>query len=76
MRFLHKRGDTVDQGRMDEKFTARERAHAYFVLDGQISLLRHPYDRDPGSGSGNCWCGYHQSHVIHEIVEIPQSKGE
>lgn len=75
MLFLRKRKDNVERGHMNEKFTSEEKAHAYFVLEGQVLALRHPYDRCRWSGSGNCWCGHHKSHSIHGIV-IDESHGK
>jgi len=48
--------------------TAKDRARALFVLRGCIKLVRHPYDRSPHSGAGNCWCGRDPSSPIHQIV--------
>lgn len=28
-------------------------------------VSRHQYQRDPQSGSGNCWCGRHEGHRMH-----------
>lgn len=51
--------------------TAREKAHAIHVLAGAVVIVRHPYDRDPASGSGNCWCGRHQGSSLHDLVVEP-----
>jgi hypothetical protein len=29
-------------------------------------VSRHQYQRDPHSGAGNCWCGRHEGHRMHQ----------
>lgn len=66
--FLRQRGDKVEREWMNDRYTAAERASALHVLSGCVVIVRHPYRRDPGSGSGNCWCGRHQSSSLHQII--------
>ena len=50
--------------------TARERAAALHRLGGAVMLRRHPYQRDPASGAGNCWCGRAKSEgTIHDVID-------
>lgn len=46
-------------------YTARDRAHALFVLGDAVLIRRHEYDRDPASGAGNCWCGRSRESALH-----------
>jgi len=71
MNFLRIRRDKVERAWVSDKFTATEKAHALFVLGQNVVVVRHPYDRHPNSGAGNCWCGDHQSSTIHQIIEEP-----
>lgn len=68
MMFLRESPRGVERAWVPNGRTAREKAHALFVLGQAVTVARHPYDRDPASGSGNCWCGSHQSATIHRIV--------
>ena len=54
------------------KATADERSRALSKLGDGVLIMRHPYQRDPGSGAGNCWCGRHQSHSLHDVVIEPE----
>ena len=49
--------------------TASERASALHTLGGAVRLRKHPYQRSPHSGSGNCWCGRSKSERIHEVLD-------
>lgn len=72
MMFLRERRGCVERVRVDDKYTAREKAHALFVLGGAVVVAGHPHDADPASGAGNCWCGRDQSHTIHRIIpDVP-----
>ena len=51
--------------------TARDKAKALHILSGSVALLRHPYERSPHSGAGNCWCGSDQRSKIHDVVLDP-----
>lgn len=48
--------------------TARDRSSALHLLGTSVVMRPHPYERDPASGAGNCWCGDHQSSRIHAVV--------
>ena len=48
---------------------ARERAQALFILGSAVAIQKHPYERSPHSGSGNCWCGDHRRAKIHEVLD-------
>jgi hypothetical protein len=60
------RGDEVAWS--NDKYTAAQKADACHVLGDAIIIARHPYDRNPNSGSGNCWCGRSMGGTIHEVV--------
>ena len=30
------------------------------------AVSRHQYRRDSQSGAGNCWCGRHEGHRMHQ----------
>jgi hypothetical protein len=68
MMFLRKRQDKIERVYRNDNFTAREKGHALFVLGGEVVVAKHPYYRDPASGSGNCWCGRDQSHTLHHVI--------
>lgn len=68
MIFLRRRRNNVEHIYYNDSYTAREKGHALFVLGGAVIVAGHPYDRDPASGSGNCWCGRDQSHKLHRVV--------
>lgn len=55
----------------DEPITARDRARALYVLARAVAVRAHPYERDPQSGAGNCWCGDHQSAKVHAVELRP-----
>ena len=69
MRFLRRRGDKVEHVWSSDFHTATEKARALNVLSGAVILVRHPYDADPHSGSGNWWCGRARSGRLHLVVE-------
>jgi hypothetical protein len=48
---------------------AAEKSRALFILRGLVTVKSHPYERDPHSGAGNCWCGRHLTHPIHGGAE-------
>lgn len=72
MRFLRRRRDEVETVWLSDKHTAIEKGRALHVLTGAVVLVRHPYQRDPQSGSGNCWCGRHQGSTLHAVVLEPE----
>lgn len=72
MMFLRIRRGRVENTWMPSHFTAKEKGHALFVLGGAVVVASHPYDRDPHSGSGNCWCGRHRGERIHHVVPTPE----
>lgn len=53
------------------RHTAAEKSKAIDVLRDLVVIVRHPYESDPFSGAGNCWCGRHQGSSLHNIVEEP-----
>lgn len=53
---------------MSDKYTATDRGNALHVLGGAVILVRHPYDRHPKSGAGNCWCGRDKADTIHNVI--------
>jgi hypothetical protein len=67
--FLRRRRDLIERAWVSDKFNAIDKGHALFVLGDAVVLARHPYDRSPQSGAGNCWCGRDQGASIHQIVE-------
>lgn len=74
MRVLRRRAareETLESVWLPERGTAREKGHALHVLGSAVVIVRHPYDRDPASGSGNCWCGRHQGSSLHDVVVEP-----
>ncbi len=52
---------------MPDGYTARDRANALHILSNAVALRKHPYDRDPASGAGNCWCGRGQRAKLHHV---------
>lgn len=76
--FLRRRRDVIEWAWVSDKPTATDKGHALFVLGDAVVLARHPYDCDPQSGAGNCWCGRHRGASIHDIVidvELARMKG-
>lgn len=70
--FLRRRRDRIERCWVSDKPTAVDKAGALFVLGQNVIVVRHPYDRHPQSGAGNCWCGDHQGASIHNIVvDVP-----
>ena len=47
--------------------SAKQRADALHILGDAVVLRKHPYDRSPNSGAGNCWCGRPQSSELHRV---------
>jgi hypothetical protein len=45
--------------------TARDRSKALHILRGAVRITPHPYESDPYSGAGNCWCGRPEVSSIH-----------
>lgn len=74
MNWLRRRRDTIEQAWASDRFTAKDKAHAFFVLGQNVILVRHPFDREPRSGAGNCWCGRDQRSSIHDVVLDPKVK--
>lgn len=50
------------------RYTARQKSQALAVLRGSVVIVRHPYEADPSSGAGNCWCGRHEGSSLHYVV--------
>lgn len=71
MRFLRRRRDDVERAWVSDKPSAIDKGHALEVLGQNVIVVRHPYDRHPQSGAGNCWCGRDQSAAIHHVVIEP-----
>jgi hypothetical protein len=51
--------------------TAAQKGDALAVLRGCVTLVRHPYERSPYSGAGNCWCGYDPANRLHRVIIEP-----
>lgn len=43
-------------------------AQARWTDPGTGKIVRHPYERSPYSGAGNCWCGLWEESRIHPHV--------
>lgn len=67
MHFLRERDGKQERVYMDENYSAKEKADALYILRGQVILVKHPFDLDPSSGAGTCWCGRGQRSMLHEI---------
>ena len=50
---------------------SRAKDRALRTLRGAVKLTVHPYERDPFSGAGNCWCGRAEASVLHPHVWVP-----
>lgn len=70
MRFLRERRGQVETEHVNTH-TATEKSRALQVLRGCVVLVAHPYERDPHSGAGNCWCGRHEGSTLHQVVMEP-----
>lgn len=68
MRYLRVRREKVERAWVSDKPTSAQKGTAFDVLGQNVILVRHPYDRHPQSGAGNCWCGRDQTSTIHHIV--------
>lgn len=69
--FLRLRRDRVESVSSSDRHGPVEKARALAVLRGVVVLVRHPYERDPQSGSGNCWCGRAATAQLHSVVVEP-----
>lgn len=70
--FLRRRREKIERVWTSEQSSPDEKRHALTVLSGAVVLVRHPYDRHPQSGSGNCWCGRHIGASLHSIIIEPE----
>lgn len=68
------RQDRVETATNSDRHTAAEKSRALAVLRGSVVLVRHPYQRDPYSGAGNCWCGRHARSSLHSVVLEPTAQ--
>ena len=65
--FLRERRGEVETAR-STRYTAAQKSNALTVLRGVVVIVPHPYESDPFSGAGNCWCGRHEGHALHNVV--------
>lgn len=68
--FLRERYGKTERAFQSDQYTAKDRSHALSVLRGVVLILRHPYEADPFSGAGNCWCGRDRSSALHDVVVL------
>lgn len=71
MRFLRERRGALETAWSSPRHSAADKSRALQVLRDAVVLVAHPYERDPHSGAGNCWCGRHQGSNLHNIVVEP-----
>lgn len=71
MRFLREWSGQIETAWASPKRTAAEKSKALNVLRDLVVLVAHPYERDPYSGAGNCWCGRNQGSKLHAVVVEP-----
>lgn len=71
MRFLRTRRGDVELARTSDRHDAIAKGRALDVLGDAVILVRHPYERDPQSGSGNCWCARAESSSLHDVILEP-----
>lgn len=50
-------------------------ARAGIPLGPHGGILVHPYQRDPQSGAGNCVCGRHDKHPLHDPLHTKEADG-
>lgn len=74
MRFLRDRRGELEAVWTNDSHTAVDKSKALATLGKAVVLVRHPYQRDPQSGSGNCWCGRHAAAVLHDVVMEPDGE--
>jgi len=72
--FLRRRREIVERVWLSDRYTAQERGSALTALAGCVIVVRHPYQRHPKSGAGNCWCGSDSRSSIHDIVAEPKQE--
>lgn len=68
--YLRDHRGTLETARRSDRYTAADRSRALNVLRGAVLILRHPYESDPFSGAGNCWCGRHEGSKLHDVVVL------
>lgn len=74
IRLLRKRSkpkQDIESVWINDGRTAKDLAHALWVLGRRVVLVGHPYLRDPASGSGNCWCGRAANSTLHDVIVEP-----
>lgn len=76
MKWLRRRKDKVESVWISPNYTAEQRADALIPLGGCVVIVNHPYQRCAYSGAGNCWCGRHEEHNVHDGVSWPEDGGE
>lgn len=70
--FLRRRRGEVGRVTLaSPRYTAADKGKALAVLRGAVVLVAHPYERDPFSGAGNCWCGRAAANILHSVVVEP-----
>jgi len=70
-RFLRTRRGVVEHASQTGRYTAADRSRAIDVLRGVVIIAPHPYEADPFSGAGNCWCGRSERATLHDVVIEP-----
>lgn len=65
--YLRQQGDAIEVARTN-RYSAEQKSRALDVLRGSVRIVRHPYERDPLSGAGNCWCGRDAGSTLHDVV--------
>lgn len=82
MKWLRERNGAMETAWISDKHDGRTLADASDRLGDAVLILKHPYNRNSASGSGNCWCGRAEGEgTIHDVFIDPgypskQPKGE
>jgi hypothetical protein len=71
IRFLRQRRGAMETACQSGQYTAADRSRALDVLRGVVVIVAHPFDADPYSGAGNCWCGRDDGNSLHRVVIEP-----
>jgi hypothetical protein len=71
VKFLRERRGEAEAARQSSRYTAKDRSRAIDVLRGVVVIVAHPYEADPFSGAGNCWCGRDERSRLHHVVVDP-----
>lgn len=67
--YLRERNGEIETVRQTQ-YTAEQKSRAIDVLRGSVVIVRHPYEQDPLSGAGNCWCGHAEPSSLHAVVVL------